>query len=203
MGFYSSYVLPRLINVVMNNEQTESNRAQWVPLATGRVLEVGIGSGLNLPFYGPDIEALIGLDPSGELWRLGQHRIEAAPFPVERLGHSAERMPLEDDSFDTVVTTWTLCSIPDAGAALREMRRVLKPSGRLIFIEHGLAPETGVQTWQNRLNPFWKRVAGGCNINRKIDALMSAAQFRITQLETGYLKGPKPMSFHYKGIATP
>jgi ubiquinone/menaquinone biosynthesis C-methylase UbiE len=203
MGIYSQYVLPRLINLAMQNTLAAAEREQYVPLASGKALEVGIGSGLNIPFYSPNVESLVGVDPSGALWHMARRRAELAPFPIEHLRLSGECIPAEDTTFDTVVTTWTLCTIPDPRKALAEMRRVLKPDGRLIFIEHGLAPERKVQVWQNRLNPLWKRIAGGCNLNRMIETLIADAGFHIVQLETGYLKGPKPPSFLYRGLARP
>lgn len=203
MGIYSRYMLPRLINLVMQNKQATAERAVFVPLASGKVLEIGIGSGLNIPYYSHKVESLYGLDPSRELWQLARQRATAAPFPIEYLGQSAEGIPVEDQTFDTVVSTWTLCTIPNPLQALEEMRRVLKPHGQLIFVEHGLAPEPQVQTWQHRLNPVWNRIAGGCNLNRHIDALIVAAGLHLTQLDTAYMHGPKPFSFLYKGLARP
>jgi SAM-dependent methyltransferase len=169
MSLSARYVLPRL-----------TERARLVPLASGVVLEVGIGSALNLPFYGRSVEKVYGVDPSRELWGIGQLRVEAPPFPVELLSCSAERIPLDAAVADSAVSTWTLCTIADPGAALREIRRVLKPAGHLLFIEHGQAPDAGVEAWQNRLTPIWKRMAGGCHMNRKIDALITQAGFRVS-----------------------
>jgi len=181
MGIYRTYVLPRLIHRTMQNTLAAVERARFMPCASGKVLEVGIGSGLNIPFYSPDLDTLVGLDPSVELWRLGRQRTAAAPFPIAYIEGSGEHIPLEDKRFDTVVTTWTLCTIPDPVAALKEMRRVLKPDGLLIFVEHGLAPDRRVQAWQNRLNPLWHWMAGGCNLNRMIDTVIAAAGFHISQ----------------------
>jgi ubiquinone/menaquinone biosynthesis C-methylase UbiE len=203
MGIYRTYVLPRLIDRTMQNHLAVAERTKFVPLAAGRVLEVGIGSGLNIPFYSRDVTALVGLDPSVALWQLARQRRAAAPFPVEYIGLSGEQIPLEDKTFDTVVTTWTLCTIPNPVAALKEMRRVLKPDGRCIFVEHGRAPDRRVQVWQNRLNPLWRRITGGCNLNRVIDTLIADAGFHISQIDMGYIKGPKPFSFLYKGLARP
>lgn len=203
MGIYSRYVLPRLINLTMQNKLAAAERAKFVPLASGKVLEIGIGSGLNIPFYSPTIDLLCGLDPSQELWKIARKRSADAPFPIEYIGLSGEHIPVDSQTFDTVVTTWTLCTIPDPVKALQEMRRVLKQGGRLIFIEHGLAPDSRVQACQNRLNPLWNRIAGGCNLNRAIDTLIQEAGFRFTQIDTGYMKGPKPFSFLYKGLAQP
>jgi ubiquinone/menaquinone biosynthesis C-methylase UbiE len=203
MSLYRTYVLPRLIHRAMQNRHAAAERARFVPCASGTVLEVGIGSGLNIPFYSPDLDTLVGLDPSVALWKLGRQRTAAAPFPIAYIGGSGEHIPLEDQRCDTVVTTWTLCTIPDPVMALTEMRRVLKPDGRLIFVEHGLAPDRRVQTWQHRLNPLWHRLAGGCTLDRRIDTLIANAGFHIVQLDTGYLHGPKPFSFLYKGLARP
>jgi ubiquinone/menaquinone biosynthesis C-methylase UbiE len=166
------------------------------------VLEVGIGSGLNLPFYSPEVTRVYGVDPSVELGRLARRRAAAGSTKVEFLLQTAEEeLPLANASMDTVVVTWTLCSIPNALSALQEMKRVLKPGGRLIFLEHGRAPDPGVRVWQNRLTPFWKRIGGGCHLNRKIDELITEAGFQISELTTGYLPGPRPMTYTYQGFA--
>jgi ubiquinone/menaquinone biosynthesis C-methylase UbiE len=202
MSFYAKYVLPRLIDVAMRNPETARLRAEWIPRARGQVLEVGIGSGLNLPFYSPDVERVCGVDPSVELGRLAHTRAAASATKVEFLFQSAEQpLPLANASMDTVVLTWTLCSIPHASNALQEMKRVLKPGGRLIFLEHGRAPDPVVILWQDRLTPLWKRFAGGCHLNRKIDELITEAGFRITELSTVYLPGPRPMTYTYQGFA--
>ncbi len=203
MGLYATYLLPRLINLAMQSKEVMAERAKLVPLASGMVLEVGVGSGLNIPLYTRSVEKLHALDPSPEMWRLARVRAARAPFPLEYLPFSGETIPAGDQTFDTVVTTWTLCTIPDPQKALTEMKRVLKPHGRLIFIEHGRAPDAGVRVWQDRLNPLQKRLAGGCNLNRQVGALIPDAGFRITRLETGYMRGPRPFTFLYKGIAEP
>jgi len=202
MDLYARYVLPRLIDLAMRNKETASLRAEWIPYARGDVLEIGIGSGLNLPFYSPQVQCVYGVDPSVELGQLARKRAAAGSTKVEFLSQSAEDpLPLANASMDTVVITWTLCSIPNAPNALEEMKRVLKPSGRLIFLEHGRAPDPGVVLWQNRLTPFWKRFTGGCHLNRKIDQLISDAGFHITELRTDYLPGPRAMSYTYQGFA--
>ncbi len=203
MNFYDKWILPRLMDFVMRNKEATRYRLQIVPEARGTVLEVGIGSGLNLPFYGAGVEQLYGLDPSEELLSMARKKARASTFPVSFLAYSGEEIPLDNGSVDTVVTTWTLCTIPDPVKALLEMKRVLKPGGMLLFAEHGLAPEASVQGWQQRLNPLWSRIAGGCNLNRKMDALIEAAGFRIGTLETEYAKGPRPMSYIYAGRAQP
>ena len=201
MGLYQRYVLPRLINLSMQNRAVRAERARFVPLASGTVLEVGLGSGLNLPLYSPAVERLYGLDPSLELQKMARRRARDARFPIEFIAGSGERIPMEDETVDAVVTTWTLCSIPDPVTALTEMKRVLNPGGRLIFIEHGRSPDARVVSWQDRLTPVWRRLAGGCHLNRKIDALILAAGFRIAEIETAYMKGPKPLVYLYKGVA--
>jgi ubiquinone/menaquinone biosynthesis C-methylase UbiE len=203
MGIYNRYILPRLINLAMQSRVVRAERARFVPLASGKVLEIGIGSGLNLPFYSRNVEKLYGLDPSRELWHLAKKRIAQASFPIEFIALSGEKIPLEDATFDSVVTTWTLCSIPDPAKALTEMRRVLKPQGQLIFIEHGLAPDPRVMAWQNRLTPLWQRIAGGCHLNRKMDDLIQQAGFSFIQIEKGYSEGPRPFTYLYKGLAHP
>jgi ubiquinone/menaquinone biosynthesis C-methylase UbiE len=202
MGFYAKFVYPYLIDLGMRDAETTRLRAAWIPQARGEVLEVGIGSGLNLPHYSAQVRRLYAVDPSRELQRMARKRIPAGRFPVEFLAQSAEQqLPLPEGSIDTVVVTWSLCSIPGASQALSEMRRVLNPSGRLIFLEHGRAPDPRVAAWQNRINPIWKRFTGGCNLNRKVDDLIASAGFRITELQTGYLPGPRFVTFTYQGFA--
>jgi ubiquinone/menaquinone biosynthesis C-methylase UbiE len=201
MGAYDKWILPRLTDFAMRNKEATRYRSQVVPLACGTVLEVGAGSGLNLPFYSSGVNRLFALEPSQELLRMARKKAEAVSFPVEFLGHSSEEIPVDDRSFDTIVTTWTLCTIPDAVKALSEMRRVLKPGGMLLFAEHGLAPEAGVRAWQERLNPLWRKFTGGCNLNRKLDDLIQLAGFTIVDLDTAYAKGLRPMSYIYSGRA--
>ncbi len=201
MSFYQRHVLPHLLDFAMRQKQMLPFRRRVIGAAEGTVLEIGIGSGLNLPLYGASVRAVIGLEPSPELLRMARTRAARASVPVELLEASAEAVPLEDASIDSVVTTWTLCTIPDAPRALAEMRRVLKPSGNLLFVEHGRAPEPGVARWQDRLDPLWRRVAGGCHLNRKIDDLISASGFRIDALENARLPGPRTHTFLYEGRA--
>lgn len=165
--------------------------------ARGRVLEVGIGAGANLPFYGPGASEIFGLDPSARLLQMAARE----GGPVRLIEGSAEAIPLETASMDTVVTTWTLCSIPDAHAALAEMRRVLKPGGRLLFVEHGLSPDKRVRWFQNRLTPVWRRLAGGCHMNRPIGTLIREAGWEMEKIDTGYLRGPNPATYMYEGSA--
>jgi ubiquinone/menaquinone biosynthesis C-methylase UbiE len=199
---YAKYILPRIIDLVMKNKDMARLRADWVPHAHGDVLEIGIGSGLNLPFYSSEVRRLYGVEPSVELQRLARVRAASATTKVEFLSQSAEEaLPLSDQSIDTVVITWTLCSIADPPSALRQMKRVLKPSGLLIFVEHGRAPDPKVSTWQDRITPVWKRIGGGCHLNRNIDVLLKDAGFKIEELETNYLPGPRPMTYTYRGFA--
>jgi ubiquinone/menaquinone biosynthesis C-methylase UbiE len=201
MGFYRKFVLPHLINLAMSNEDVARRRSEMIPLACGEILEIGIGSGLNLPFYSDRVIRICGVDPSSELLQMARKKTGSLTIPVQLLNGSAEQLPLENQVVDTIVMTWTLCSIPDPNKALAEMLRVLKPGGDLLFIEHGRAPETKVEAWQDRINRPWRALAGGCNLNRKIDGLISAAGFRILQLDTSYLPGPRMFSFTYRGCA--
>ena len=202
MAFYAKYILPRFIDLAMRNKDTTRLRAEWIPRAQGDVLEVGIGSGLNLAFYSSDVQRVYGVDPSAELQRMARKRAEGHLAKVEFLSQSAEEpLPIPDKSIDTVVLTWTLCSVPDPPKALQQMKRVLKPGGHLIFIEHGRSSDSGVAAWQERLNPVWNRIGGGCHLDRKIDDLLAAAGFQINELKTCYLPGPRPMTYTYQGLA--
>jgi ubiquinone/menaquinone biosynthesis C-methylase UbiE len=203
MSFYQHHALPRLLHMVMQQEAMVPYHRRVIGAAEGRVLEVGIGSGLNLPLYGPSVRSVIGLDPSPELLLMARDRARTALVPVKLLEASAETVPLDDASIDTVVTTWTLCTIPDAPRALSELRRVLRPGGALLFVEHGRAPEFGVARWQDRLDPMWRRLAGGCHLNRKIDELISGSGFRIDALTNARLPGPRTHTFLYEGRARP
>ena len=204
MGLYTKYVLPRLVDLSMRNKETTRLRAEWLPHARGEVLEVGIGSGLNLPFYSSAVQRVYGVDPSVELQRMALKRATATRARVEFLSQSTEdALPLPDGTIDTVVMTWTLCSIPDTSKALRQMKRVLRENGRLVFIEHGRSPDRRTAAWQDRMTPIWKRIGGGCHLNRKIDELITAAGFEIVELNTFYHPGPRPMTYTYQGIAQP
>jgi len=204
MGLYAKYVLPPLIDLAMRNKDTARLRAECVPRACGEVVEIGIGSGLNLPFYSSDVQHVYGVDPSVELQQMARKRSAMERIKVEFISQSAEEpLPLIDASIDTVVLTWTLCSIPDALRALQQMKRILKPSGHLIFVEHGRSGDPGVEVWQDRITPLWKRIGGGCHLNRKIDDLIEAAGFQIVELKTLYLPGPRLMTYTYQGIAQP
>jgi ubiquinone/menaquinone biosynthesis C-methylase UbiE len=202
MGFYSDVILPRLCDLAMRNKRLIPYRERVIAAAEGRVLEIGIGSGLNLPFYRPPVQEVLGLEPAPKLVGMAR-RAPHAGMPVSFIEASAEVIPLDDHSVDTVVTTWTLCSIPQAAIALAEIRRVLRPSGRLLFVEHGLAPDEGVRRWQSWLTPAWKKISGGCHLNRPIRTMIEGAGFQIDHLHTGYMSGPKPMTFMYEGGARP
>ena len=201
MGLYAKLILPRLLDLTMRNHRLALYRQQAVAAARGSVLEIGVGSGLNLPFYAPGTACVIAIDPSLELLRLASRRRLAARAPISLLPASAEHLPFADAVFDTVVMTWTLCSIAHPVVALREMSRVLKPGGRLLFVEHGLSPEPRIARWQHRLTPCWKSIGGGCHLDRKMDDLIRAAGFGFDVIETGYMKGPKPWTFMYQGSA--
>lgn len=201
MSFYQSRILPRIIDLSMRNRDLASYRERVLSAADGCVLEVGIGSGLNLPFYAGRVTQVVGIEPVPRLLEMTREAAKHHKLPVELINASAESIPLPDHQFDTVVTTWTLCSIPAASVALNEMRRVLKPTGRLLFVEHGRAPEENVRKWQDRLTPVWKCIAGGCHLNRPIRELIDGAGFRIEHLQTGYMRGPKPMTYMYEGRA--
>lgn len=204
MGFYENRILPRVLDLACGTGPILKQRAKVVPHARGRVLEVGMGSAINLPFYDADeVEMVWGLEPSEGMRRRAEPRLAEARFPVEWLGLPGEEIPLEDDSADTVLLTYTLCTIPDFARALAGMRRVLKPGGRLLFSEHGEAPDESVRKWQDRINPIWKRLAGGCNINRQVPRLIEEAGFKIEELDTMYLPStPRIAAFQYWGSAT-
>ena len=201
MGLYERWIVPRLLDLAMRNRLLDLYRQRTVEAARELVLEVGVGSGLNLPLYGPAVTRVVAVDPSPELLALARTRASDMVVPVSLIRASAERLPFANAVFDTVVMTWTLCSIANPIAALTEMRRVLKSGGRLIFVEHGLSPEIRTARWQHWLTPYWKRISGGCHLDRKTDDLIRAAGFQIDAVETGYMTGPKPWTFMYQGSA--
>jgi ubiquinone/menaquinone biosynthesis C-methylase UbiE len=201
VGFYARRILPPLLDFAMRQRQLLPFRERTLAAARGRVLEVGVGSGLNLPLYREAVAQICAIDPSAELLRLAQRRGADAVAPVLLVRTAAEQLPFADGIFDTVVTSWTLCTIPDPLRGLREMYRVLSPDGRLLFVEHGRAPEPGVARWQRGLTPCWRRFSGGCHLDRKIDDLIRSAGFDIVALRTGYISRPKSMTYTYEGQA--
>lgn len=204
MGLYSRFVLPHLVHSACRSEAHAIERAALVPLARGRVLEIGVGSGLNLAYYDPArVERVTGLDPSAGMLAMADRAAAGTRIPVDFVEARAEAIPHETGVFDTVVTTFSLCTIPGGREALAEMARVLAPGGRLLFCEHGLAPEASVRRWQERLTPIWSRVGGGCRLDRDIPALVTGGGFRILELEAAYAPGWRPAAFHYRGVAIP
>ena len=184
MGLYGRYVLPKLVDLACRTSTVARQRPKIIPKATGTVLELGFGSGLNIPFYdAAQVRQVLALEPSKEMWA------------------RAEEVPLADGSADTVVATYTLCTVPDLAVALGEIKRVLKPGGALVFCEHGAAPDEEVRRWQDRLNPIWSRLSGGCNLNRPIPSLLEEGGFRIQEMDTMYLPGWRPVNFNYWGSA--
>jgi len=202
LGFYASIVVPRLIHHAMAAEQLLPLRRRVLEDAAGRVLELGIGAGPNLPLYGRGVTELHGVDPAAYLLEQARRTAAWLPFPVRLLQQSAEHLPLADASIDTVVVTWALCTIPDPVASLREAHRVLVPGGRLLFVEHGLSRFASIARWQRWLTPAWSRIAGGCRLDRRADRLLARAGFTVEQMDEGYLlPGPRPLTYHYLGKA--
>lgn len=202
MGFYEKHCLPHFLNFACATKPIRKQREKVVPLAKGRVLEIGMGSGLNIPYYDPaNVDMVWGLEPSAAMRDKAEANLDAAPFDVRWLEFPGEEIPLEDDSADTVLLTYTLCTIPGWQEALHEMRRVLKPGGKLVFSEHGAAPDASVARWQERVNPLWRRMAGGCHLNRPIPRMLDEGGFNIQTMDTMYIPGPKIASFNYWGVA--
>ncbi|WP_165855161.1 class I SAM-dependent methyltransferase [Marinobacter sp. JSM 1782161] len=203
MSLYESHVLPHLINCACSIGPIMKLRQQVVPQCRGTVLEVGMGSGVNLPYYHPDrVDRVWGLEPSEGMRRIAAENVARAPVDVQWLDLPGERIPLADNSVDTVLLTFTLCTIPDWHRALHQMARVLKPDGQLLFCEHGRAPDPGVRRWQDRINPLWMPIAGGCHLNRPINRLIEQAGFRIERMNTQYLKkAPRIAGYVYDGVA--
>ena len=203
MGFYSDSVVPRLVTCACGTKPILKQREKVVPMASGRVLEIGLGAGHNLPYYhASQVESVVGIDPCATSWKLAQPRAASLGVPLEFIEGSAEEMPLPDASFDSVLMTYSLCTIPDAHKALAEIRRVLKPEGRLLFCEHGVAPDPGVSKWQARINPLWRRLMGGCNLNRPIVDWIEQAGFLVKTLDQMYLPGtPRIAGFNVWGAA--
>jgi len=202
MGLYDKYVLPKMVHFACGQKPSMKQREKIIPLAKGAVLEIGIGSGLNIPYYqAHQIDHLWGIDPSRDMWAIAEKNARERHLDAEFIETGAESIPLDNNSADTVVITYTLCTIPDVNSVLQEVRRVLKPGGKLLFCEHGEAPDEGIRRWQILVNPIWNRLAGGCNLNRPIPRLLEQSGFRSNDMQTMYIPGWKPASFNYWGSA--
>ena len=202
MGFYRERVLPHLVDKMCGVSEFNQYRAQTTEGLTGRVVEIGFGSGLNVPYYPPEVELVLAVEPASLARRLAEKRVAASPVTVEHVGLDGQRLPLDDDSCDAALCTFTLCTVPNPALALSEVRRVLRPGGTLHFLEHGLAPDPGVVRWQRRIEPVQKRVADGCHLTRDAAALVDAAGFSLTRRDQHYGRGPKPWSYITIGVGT-
>ena len=203
LSFYDKYILPKLLNCACGSKPINYQRDKIVPLAKGIVLDIGIGSGLNIPFYNKsNIDHLYGLDPSDELLKIAKPLAKKNELEIEFLQCGAEAIPLPDQSIDTVLITYTMCTIPNIKLSNSEIMRVLKPEGQLLFCEHGLAPDKNIAKWQRRINPIWSKIAGGCNLNRDIPNLITSSGFKISNMEEMYLPStPKFAGYNYWGVA--
>jgi ubiquinone/menaquinone biosynthesis C-methylase UbiE len=203
MRLYNKHILPNLVHFACSLQPAMRQRQKIVPLARGRVLEIGLGSGLNFPYYDTrKVSKVWGLDPSPEMLEMAEERASSVNFEVDFIPLPGEEIPLETNSADTVLVTYTLCTIADVDRAIQEMARVLKPDGELIFCEHGIAPEVRVRRLQNCINPVWKRIGGGCHLNRKIPELIEQGGFKIRKMQARYIPGWRPASYNYWGTAT-
>lgn len=204
MSFYHDHILPHAIHCACGVKPFERQRAQLIPQAHGHVLEIGVGSGLNIPHYRREqVKSLTVIDPSEAIWKKRDKQTFDSALGLRFINAKAEHLPLESNRFDAVVTTYTLCTIADTNRAMQEIRRVLRPGGELLFSEHGRAPDPSVRRWQNRLTPFWKKLGGGCHLNRNIPALIKQGGFKIVEMESLYLPGWRPAAFNYRGVARP
>ncbi|MGY4102171.1 class I SAM-dependent methyltransferase [Nocardia sp. R16R-3T] len=201
MGIYNDQFVPRLVNLVCGATINNPRRQRACAGLRGRVVEIGFGSGLNIPFYPAAVESVSAVEPADLGWRLADKRLAEATVPIERAGLDGQSLPFADNSFDSALSTWTMCTIPDIAAALAEVRRVLVPGGTLHFVEHGLAPDPGVQAWQHRLNPIEKAVAGGCHLDRDIRGTIESAGFAIRELDEFYADGPRFFAALSLGVA--
>jgi ubiquinone/menaquinone biosynthesis C-methylase UbiE len=201
-GFYENQVLPRCVNLLLGGKQFSDIRRRVARGLSGQVLEVGFGSGLNVPHYPAEVERVRAVDPATVGRQLARKRLAAATAPVEFIGTDGRELPLESETIDHVLVTWTLCTIPDVESALAEMLRVLRPGGQLHFAEHGRSPDPSVAKWQDRLTPLQRRVAGGCHLNRSVARLVEGAGFTVTHLDNYYMRGPRPMGYMFEGLAT-
>lgn len=205
MGFYARHIGPRFVTCLCSMRDISKERELVIPSASGVVLEIGIGPGFNLELYDKSrVTKVIGVDPVSAFVGLGAERYQRSPVPLEIIEAPAEQLPLADRSIDTAVVTYTLCSVEDPLQALAEVRRVLKPDGRVLFLEHGLSHDKGVALWQNRINPLWKRLAVGCNLNRSVAELLVKSGFSLSAVDHYYLNGaPKPVGYLARGVAIP
>lgn len=203
MGLYSKHILPLCLDKACGIKPITMQREKIVPLAEGIVLEIGIGSGQNLPHYNPNkVIKIIGVDPDDHIWKRSQARRDSCSIEIERIGLSGENIPLEANIADSVVVTYSLCTIPDPVKALHEMKRILKPGAKILFSEHGKAPDEAVHKWQNRIDPFWKKIAGGCHSGRDIPDLFKQADLKFDDLNEMYIPGPKVLGYNYWGVAS-
>ncbi len=204
INLYDKYILPKVTNALCATKPNMRQREKVVPIASGRVLEIGVGTGLNFRYYNSDkVDQLLALDPSEEMWALAESNLGNQNLNIKFIQGYAESIPIDDNSINSIVITYTLCTIPDYITALQEFRRVLKPNGVIIFCEHGIAPDKSVRRWQNVLNPVWKRLGGGCNLNRDIPSIIEGGGFTFEQLETMYIPGFKPACYNFWGVAKP
>ena len=202
VGLYGDQILPRLTNQILSGKEFTKIRGRVAAGLTGEVLEVGFGSGLNVPHYPPEVNRVLAVDPATVGRRLAANRVAASPVPVEYVGLDGASLPVDSESIDHVLITWTMCTIPDVDGALGEIHRVLRPGGGMHFVEHGLSPDSKVAKWQDRLTPFQRRWAGGCHLKRPIDRLIEHAGFAVSRMDNFYMKGPRPMGYMFEGLAT-